>query len=1117
MKKNFYKRISLLIVAAVLATMKTMATTSTTASATGEGKVRAKAIVENMNLNGYVGSRVGNNIRKWALTALQNNPNIIEQIKYAGQKPLLGSIINDYFGARDHYEFSVATSRGAEGNALAITQTRGANSYGDVDFVLSNIETLNTNVVGATEMCFYIDASEIESENVGIKVNFEEGDPSGVRESWNIKVGAQARLYPLSGEKTETVTDGARYVNIPKGFKGYVVYSLSSMEKYWESGASNNVLDLTDVHQLMINLRGDNSNVGKSVYLDNVGFLGADVEGEPFTLVEQDYPNMKFRVLWDVEDVVGEISTLSSIINDYFGAYQHFAFSTDVAHGVDGNSLTITQTATATSYGDVDFVLSKLSSVDTDMTGATEMAFYIDASEIESENVGIKINFEESDPSGVRESWNIRTNSDAWLYPLGGGSVAVKTDGGRYVNVPKGFKGYVAYSLSNMEKYWESGASNNVLDLKDVHQLMINLRGDNSNVGKSVYLDNVGFLGTDVAGQDFSQCENEFPARKYRVLWDVNNVSSEHDYTGAVVIWYGEFIGKLLTGMVMAYEVEPSQELKSAILEIVDELQSVQKEDGYLGIYAGYTRFAQRDNWDVWSQYHIIYGLYRWYKITGDEHAFAVAQKCLDRIVAFFQDKGDFSVGGGFEMNSAISHISALFYQETGEARYLDFASMIVDEDWDKYGGRWLSNSLAGGEYYQSRLPRWESMHTLSTLGNLYEITGKEDYLNGMKQIWASILQTDIHNDGGFTTNETACGNPYKPGVIETCCTVSWMAYSAEVLQMTQDSRVADELERSYFNAMLGSLNADDIHVTYNTPQDGYKTSGYDGRRVPSQQDISFQYNSGSPDFNCCQANALRGMNELADWAVLQKADDIFINYYGPSTLETVSPSGQKVSFIEETEYPRDGKIRITVDGLASPEKFNLKLRIPGWSEGTEVSVNGVAVSGSIASGEYLSLDRDEWTAGDVVEISLNMQPRFMTGDREMADFTSVFVGPILLALDKNTTGLSRTDVVLDAKSFAGAEIADETTDGGWISLTVKDENGGDVKLIDFASAGKYAAGTPGDYYSWLSINNVADNIKKPVVEKEGERNFFDLSGRRIAPPTQRGIYIADGKKLVVR
>ena len=566
-----------------------------------------------------------------------------------------------------------------------------------------------------------------------------------------------------------------------------------------------------------------------------------------------------------------------------------------------------------------------------------------------------------------------------------------------------------------------------------------------------------------------------------RTLWDVNNVSSEHDYTGAVVIWYGEFIGKLLTGMVMAYEVEPSEELKSTIVEIVDELQFVQKEDGYLGIYVGYSRFAQRDNWDVWSQYHIIYGLYRWYKLTGDEKAFAVGRKCLDKIVSFFQEKGDFSVGGGFEMNSAISHISALFYQETGEARYLDFASMIVDIDWDKHGGKWLANSLAGRDYYQSSLPRWESMHTLSTLGNLYEITGKEDYLNGMRQIWTSILHTDIHNDGGFTTNEAACGNPYKPGVIETCCTVSWMAYSAEVLQMTLDSRVADELERSYFNAMLGSLNADDIHVTYNTPQDGYKTGGFDGRRVPSQQDISFQYNSGSPDFNCCQANALRGMNELSDWAVLQKDNDVFINYYGPSAPETVLRSGQKVSFREETEYPRDGKIKITVEGLASPEKFNLKLRIPVWSEGTEVSINGIAVSGNIAGGQYLSLDKDEWAAGDVVEISLNMQPRFMTGDREMAEFTSVFVGPILLVLDKNTTGLSRTDVVLDANSFAGAKIADETADGGWISLTVKDKNGGDVKLIDFASAGKYDAGTPGDYYSWLNIIDAVDNIKHPL------------------------------------
>ena len=1076
---------------------------------------RATALVENMNLGGYVGTRLQNNIQKWALVALHNNPNIIEQIKFAGQKPKLESIINDYFGAYSHYAFSVDATHGAEGNALAITQTATASSYGDVDFVLSKIETVNTNVEGATEMCFYIDASEIVSENVGIKINFEEGDPNGVRESWNIRTGANARLYSLDGEVTETTTDGSRYINVPKGFRGYAVYALSDMEKYWESGAANNVLDLTDVHQLMINLRGSNDNVGKSVYLDNVGFLGNYSDGTTLTVIRQDYPDLTFCVLWAVEDVTDALPSVGSIINDYFGAYQHYAFSADIDHGVDGNALAITQTATASNYGDVDFVLSKLPDVNTNVARATEMIFYIDATEIESEDVGIKINFEESDPNGVHESWNIRTGADAYLYPVEGNAIPVKTDGARYVNVPKGFRGYVAYALSDMEKYWSNAASNNVLDLIDVHQLMINLRGSDDNVGKSVYLDNIGFLGNAVQGSPFSPCTNEYPDRNYQVLWDVNNVSTEHNYTGAVVIWYGEFIGKLLTGMVMAYEVEPGDELKAAITEIVDELQAVQKEDGYLGIYAGYSKFAQRDNWDVWSQYHIIYGLYRWYKLTGDERAFTMAQKCLDNIVTFFREKGDFHVVGGFEMNSAISHISALFYQETGETRYLDFARMVVDEAWDKYGGQWLTNSLAGKEYYQSRLPRWESMHTLSTLGNLYEITGKDDYLNGMKQIWTSILNTDIHNDGGFTTDEAACGNPYKHGVIETCCTVSWMAYSAEVLQMTQDASVADELERSYFNAMLGSLNADDAHVTYNTPQDGYRSGNYDGRRVPSQQDIAFQYNSGSPDFNCCQANALRGLNELADWAVMQKDNDIFINYYGPATLTTVTPSGRKVTFKEETAYPLNGTIRIEVGTLTAAEPFNLKVRIPQWSTGTKVSVNGVAVDGVIATGQYLTLDKEEWKAGDIIELTLNMQPRFVAGDREMRKYTSAFVGPILLALDKNTTGLNRNDAALDARSFASAEIADATAEGAWLSLTVKDEKGNDVKLIDFASAGQYADGTPGDYYSWLNIKNVADGISHATPMATHGKCFYDLAGRRVTEPTRQGIYIADGKKMV--
>jgi hypothetical protein len=36
-------------------------------------------------------------------------------------------------------------------------------------------------------------------------------------------------------------------------------------------------------------------------------------------------------------------------------------------------------------------------------------------------------------------------------------------------------------------------------------------------------------------------------------------------------------------------------------------------------------------------------------------------------------------------------------------------------------------------------------------------------------------------------------------------------------------------------------------------------------------------------------------------------------------------------------------------------------------------------------------------------------------------------------------------------------------------------------------------------------------------TRKMGDENWFGLSGRRITQPVQKGIYIVDGKKIVVK
>jgi DUF1680 family protein len=527
--------------------------------------------------------------------------------------------------------------------------------------------------------------------------------------------------------------------------------------------------------------------------------------------------------------------------------------------------------------------------------------------------------------------------------------------------------------------------------------------------------------------------------------------------------WSGEFAGKYLIAAVQALRLTRDPRLEAHLRAFVADLIATQDADGYLGPFPRDARLTGKGLWDLWGQYHVLLGLYLWHKETGDPDALAACRRCADLFCRTFLDGPTRVVqAGSEEMNESSSHVFTLLYEETAEPRYLRLVREI-EKDWEAPpSGDYVRTALAGKPFYQTPKPRWESLPSVQAVAELYAITGDARYRRAVEQVWWSILEGDRHTTGGFSSGEQATGNPYDPRPIETCCTVAWMALTLDYLRLTGDARAADELELSTWNAVLGAQNAGGRWWTYNTPMDG--------ERRASTQDIAFQARPGSPELNCCAVNGPRGLGLLSEWAVLRAPDGLAVNCYAPCTVTAALASGRKVRLAQETDYPRAGRIRLTVTPEAEG-RFVLRLRVPGWSRRTTVRVNGEEQPGA-RPGTYLALDRT-WKPGDEVELALDLSPRLWVGEREAAGKVAVYHGPLLLAYDPrfDTNDPLRLPA-LDPRRTEPVEERGAAAAAPLVRLRFPAADGQTITLCDFASAG--AAGNR--YASWLSARGL-----KPV------------------------------------
>jgi len=525
-----------------------------------------------------------------------------------------------------------------------------------------------------------------------------------------------------------------------------------------------------------------------------------------------------------------------------------------------------------------------------------------------------------------------------------------------------------------------------------------------------------------------------------------------------LVPWAGEFVGKYLISAVQALRMSDDPRLRQQVSNVVAAFIATQAEDGYLGPFPKQDRLLK--NWDLWGHYHAILALTMWHEHSGDTAALTAARKVADLVCTTYLDTGRRVFDAGdHEMNMSILTAMAMLHRLTGEPRYLRMARE-VERDWER-AGDYLRSGLDGREFFRSPKPRWESLHDLQGLLEMYRITGQTEYREAFVHHWRSIRRWDRRNTGGFSSGEQATGNPYTPSAIETCCTVAWMALTIDYLRLTGDSLAADDLELATLNGGLGAQHPSGRWWTYNTPMDGV--------REASAHSIVFQARAGTPELNCCSVNAPRVLGMLSEWGVMAAPDGIVVNSYLPGTFTLPQADSRRIIILDH-DYPRKDTQRVFII-QGEDDEWTLHLRNPAWSKRTRLAANFPGVPATASGGSYVKIRR-RWGACDEIMLGFDTSIRAVAGANDAAGKVSLYRGPLLLAYDQAQNDFDEDAVpAVDLSRLAEARVVAtraandlESQLRPWLTVELPTDEGRAMRLVDFASAG--AHGTR--YRSWL-------------------------------------------------
>jgi DUF1680 family protein len=290
-----------------------------------------------------------------------------------------------------------------------------------------------------------------------------------------------------------------------------------------------------------------------------------------------------------------------------------------------------------------------------------------------------------------------------------------------------------------------------------------------------------------------------------------------------------------------------------------------------------------------------------------------------------------------------------------------------------------LDCRASGSEYDQSHLPvtqQYEAVghavravYTYSGMADVAVETRDVDYQSAVKSIWDNIVHRKYYLTGGVGSGESSEGfgpnySLRQNAYCETCSSCGEIFFQWKLHLAYHDAQYADLYEETIYNALIGSLALDGKNYYYDNPLDS-RVNRYAWHSVP-----------------CCVGNLPRTTLMLPTWMYSRGRDGLYVNMFAGSRVHVEGVAGTNVDMIQDTNYPFDGKVTITVNPSARTS-FAIRVRVPNRDVSSlytsapvvqglnALAVNGRRVTPQIVNG-YAVITR-AWTKGDTISFEVPM------------------------------------------------------------------------------------------------------------------------------------------------